>query len=69
MTVELSFGKVTGDKATLNYLVSALFRASSDSFSHGYPLISEQYKHDSYAIYDALDAAGYYDDVREDECS
>lgn len=65
MTVELRYGqKVTASKATLNYLSSAIHHAARDYERDGFPALANEAHENSKAIYNALDATGFYDEFR-----
>ena len=65
MTVKLKYhGKITADKETLNYLACAFMAAAHCHTAQGYHALAKEANADSKAIYDALDAVGFYDVFR-----
>lgn len=65
MTVKLKYhGKITADKETLNYLACAFTDAAHCHTACGHYALADEANADSKAIYDALDAVGFYDVLR-----
>lgn len=67
MTVQLTspcMGKITADKATLNMLASIFYRTADEYEKEGFPTCGDAIRRDANIIYDALDAKGFYDDIR-----
>ena len=65
MTVKLKYhGKITTDKETLNYLACAFTYAAYHHTAQGHHALADEANADSEAIYDALDAVGFYDALR-----
>ena len=65
MTVMTELGKITASKEVLNRISLAFDEAADDNKVKGYMSYSEQLSLAGSQIYDALNAEGYYDSVKE----
>lgn len=65
MVIKLQCGeKITASKATLNHISLILDAAATTYDADGHHRLAEIARADSHNIYDALDAAGYYNKYR-----
>lgn len=61
MTINLNHGKITADKATMNYL-SIIFSEAANFYQlRNVDALSKEAKENGDRIYEALNALGYYD--------
>lgn len=64
MVVETSYGKISANKDALDYIYLMMIEASKSYDSRGRSFLSKEARDNANAIYDALDDAGFYDNVR-----
>lgn len=64
MVVKTSFGKISASKDVLNYIFLMMNEASESYNSRGRSSLSKQSLNDANAIYEALNAVGFYDNVK-----
>lgn len=64
MVVETSFGKISANKDTLNYIFLIMQEASESYKSRGRASLSKEVHNYANAIYDALNSVGFYDNVK-----
>lgn len=68
MTVQLHsscMNKITADKTTLNVLASIFYETAHSYEAQGYDVCADFIRKDADAIYNALDAEGFYDKIKE----
>lgn len=64
MVVKTSFGKISASKDTLNYIFLMMTEASESYDSRGRSALSKEALNNAYAIHDALESVGFYDNVK-----
>lgn len=64
MIVKTSFGKISASKETLNYIFLMMDEASKSYDSRGRFALSKEALNNAFAIHDALDSVGFYDNVK-----
>lgn len=64
MVVKTSFGKISASKDTLNYIFLMMNEASESYESRGRSALSREALNNAYAIHDALESVGFYDNVK-----
>lgn len=63
MTIETYYGKITANKAVLNYISEAFSALGKEEQSKGYINLANISYRDSKTIYNMLEKAGYYKDL------
>ena len=66
MTVMVDYGrqKISGSKDALCYIEGIMWKAVDYADANGMEWLSEKCRADANAIHDALDKAGYFDNVK-----